>query len=71
LPCALAVEREHLALDRANALLGDIAILRGEIASVVGDMREHRLQVGKIEQQQALIVGITEHYVEHAFLRLV
>ncbi len=32
---------------------------------------EHRLQVVEVEQQQALLVGLAEDDVEHAFLRLV
>ena len=34
-------------------------------------MRQHRLKIAEIEQQQTLFVGMAEHDLQHAFLRVV
>jgi hypothetical protein len=68
-PCASQLEQ--LALDRADAGLGDIAELGRELAGALGAIREHRLQIVEVEQQQPFLVGDVEGDVEHAFLRLV
>ena len=71
LVAALRSELQQLALDRADAGLGDIAVLGRQIGGILGAMDQHRLQVVEVEQQQALLVGDPEGDVEHAFLRLV
>src|SRR3546814_16782536 len=51
--------------------LGDIAILRGKRLGILRAMSEHRLQIGQVQQQQALFVRETEGDGQHAFLRVV
>ena len=68
---ALAVELQQLALDRADAGLGDIAIFGGQLLCIFRRIGEHRLQIVEVEQQQSFLVGKAEDDVEHAFLGLV
>ena len=51
--------------------LGDVAVLARQLSGILGAGHQHRLQVVEVEQQQALVVGIAEGDVEHAFLRFV
>jgi len=68
---ALAFEGQQLALDRADAGLGDVAILRGQLARPFGAGDQHLLQIFQIEQQQPVVVRPLEGDGQHAFLRLV
>ena len=68
---ALAVELQQLPLDRPDAGLGDVAVFGAQHVGIFGAIGEHRLEVGKIEQQQLLFIGVAEGDVEDAFLRLV
>ena len=58
-------------LDRAHALLRNVPIGRCKFLGVLCRVQEHRLKIFEIEQQQALLVSITEHDIEDAFLRIV
>ena len=64
------LELEQLALDRADAGAGDVAVGRRHCRRIVGDEGQHRLQVVEVEQQQALVVGIAKADRQHALLRL-
>ncbi len=68
---ALLLQRQQGALDRADALLADIAVLGGERSGVLGRPLQHGLQVLEVEQQQALLVGELEDDVQNAFLGVV
>ena len=69
---ALVLQHQQLALDGADGLLRDVAVLRGAAPSACSAMNaEHRAQVLEVEQQQPLLVGDAEGDVEHAFLHVV
>ena len=68
---ALAVEREQLALDRADTGLGHIAVLARKLVGIVRHPSQHCLQIFQIQQQQIMFIGIAEGDGEHAFLRVV
>src|SRR5260221_487481 len=69
--CALLLQGQQAALDRADALLADIAVLGGERAGILRRPLQHALQVLEIEQQQSLLVGDLEDDVQNAFLGVV
>ena len=68
---ALAAQLQQRTLDGADRLLRYIAVGAGEFACPLRAMRQHRLQVIKIEQQQAVFVRDMEGNGQHAFLHLV
>ena len=68
---ALALEAEQLPLDRPDAGLRHIAVSARKLLRVLVGIGEHGLQVAKVEQQQSIIIGMTEDDVEHTFLRLI
>ena len=68
---ALRFQCEQIALDRAGARGGNVAVLGFELIGVVGDVLQHRAQIFQIEQQQPALIGDLENHVEHAFLRVV
>src|SRR3546814_15489348 len=68
---ALAFELEQLALDRADAGLGDIAVAGGEVGRVFGTVDQQRLQILEVEEEKSILVGAAASDVQHALLRLV
>jgi hypothetical protein len=66
---ALVLEHQQLALDRADEA-GDVAVAQRQLARVLAEKDQHRLQVLEVEQRQPLLVGDAEGDVEHALLRL-
>jgi hypothetical protein len=65
------LQGQQSALDGADRLLADVAVLGGERACVLGRPLQHGLQVLEVEQQQSLLVGDLEDDVQNAFLRVV
>ena len=57
---ALAAQLEQRALDRADRLLGDIAVGGGQLVGALGAIGQHRLQIVEVEQQQPVLVGDVE-----------
>ncbi len=68
---ALLLQHEERALDGADGGLRDIAVAGGEVARLVGDISEERLQILEVEEEEALLVGEAEGDVEHALLGVV
>ena len=68
---ALVFQHQKLALDGSDRLFRDIAVLRGQLGGVFGDVGQDRPQVLHVQQQQPLLVGHLEGDVEHAFLDVV
>src|SRR5207237_9404677 len=68
---ARTAQLEQRALDRADRLLGDVAIFERELVGLLAAMDEHRLQVIEVEEEQAFLVGDVEGDVEDAFLDVV
>ena len=48
---ALASELQQRALDRADRLLGDIAIFERQLVGALAAIHEHRLQVVEVEKE--------------------
>ena len=69
--CPLRLETQQLALDRAHGRLGDIAVFSRQLRRILLRPGQHGLQVGKVEQQQTVVIGMAEHDLQHAFLGLV
>ena len=65
---ALVLEDEEGALDGADRGGGDVAVGPGDVAGVVGEPGEDRLEVGEVEEEEALLVGDAEGDVEDALL---
>ena len=67
----MAAQLEQLALNCADAGLGDIAVARAQLIGALAARGEHGLKVVQVEQQQAVVVGDVERDRQHAFLRFV
>ena len=67
----LAFETQQAALDRADRGLRNAPVLAAHRIGIVGSMGEQTAQVREVEQQQAIIVGVAEYDLQHAFLRIV
>ena len=67
---SLSLEGEKRALDSADGRRGHIAVLHGELRSVLPDVLEHCPKVLEVEQQQARVVCHLEYYIENARLNL-
>ncbi len=68
---ALAFERQQLPLDRADAGLGYVAVLRRQFARLFAAGHQHLLEVVEVDQQQAVVVGIAKGDHQDAFLGIV
>ena len=68
---ALVLQREQRALDRADGLGGDVAVLQLVFLGVVADELHHAAQILEVEQQQSPVVRDLEDDAQHAALRLV
>ena len=68
---ALVLQLQQCALDGADGLGGDVAVLSGIVLGVLRHPVEHRAQVLQVVEQYAALVGDTEHDVEYTVLRLV
>ena len=67
----LAAQLKQRALDGADRLLRNIAILEGQLVRSFANMDQHRLKVVEVEDQQAFLVGHVESDRQHAFLDIV
>ena len=67
----LALKLEQLALDRADARFGNVAVSRRQAVRIFGTVRQHCLKVAKVEQQQTFLIRIFEGDRQHTFLRFV
>lgn len=68
---ALRFQLQQLALDRAHARLGDIAVAGRQRVGIFRAISEHGLKIAQVEQQQPFLIGIFEGDGQHAFLRFV
>ena len=68
---ALVLQHQKLALDRADTLLRDIAVLGCQLLGMVGNKGQHRPKILQVEQQESLLVGDAEGDVQNTFLDLV
>ena len=57
---AHGLQGHHRPEDRADRDLADVAVLRPEFLIVLGDVVQHRLQVLRVDQEQALLVRYPE-----------
>ena len=67
---AIGLQRDQPTLDRADRGLADQAVVGAERLRVVGDEVQRRLEVLEVEQQQAAVVAILEHELQHGFLHV-
>ena len=65
---AFRLQREKGALDAAQRLLGNIAVLRYELLLVLSYVSQHGIQILQVDQFQPVVVRNTENDVEDAFL---
>ncbi len=67
-----AFHDEQVALHRAKRRRGNVAVFLAEFVAdlLVAHMNEQFAQILQVKQQQAIIVGIFERDVQHAFLRV-
>jgi len=68
---AALLQPQQLALDGADALGGDGAVLGCQVLPVVTNVLQRCTQILEIEQQQPEIVGVAKHEIEHTGLRVV
>ncbi len=68
---SLGLQRQELALDGADRRRRNIAVLRADLISVVGDILQRRLEVLQVQQQQPVLVGDVEGDRQNAFLHVV
>jgi hypothetical protein len=68
---ALLLELKQPALNGADARRGDVAVLRAELRGIVAEELEYGAQVGKVEEQEAVVISDAKRHREHAFLGLV
>ena len=70
LRAALVFQHQQAALDRAHRGGGDIAIAQRQVAGILPQPDQKRLQILEIKQRQPLFVRDPEGDVQHALLRL-
>src|SRR5690606_29190634 len=68
---ALALQRQQGALDGADGLRTDQAILAGNLLAIVRQKAEQRPQVVQIEQEEALVIRQLEGNLQHPGLGVV
>ena len=68
--CALTLQNQQIALHGAKRGGGHIAVFLAEFVAyvLVAHMDEQLAQILQVEQQEAIVVGVFESDVQHAFL---
>ena len=65
---AFRLQREKGALDAAERLLGDVAVLGDELLFMLSHIGQHGVQIFQVDQFQSVVVRDAENDVQDAFL---